>query len=81
MSFALTKTFMNPAKTLHYNQDGNGRDTYIHTFNGGFYPSRKTNGVEEIGKLSLPSDSPFLMHRYICNREATGKNFSGQHSF
>lgn len=50
MSQALTKTFMNPAKTLHYNQDGNGRDTYIYTHNGGFYPSRKTNGVEEIGK-------------------------------
>jgi hypothetical protein len=50
MTHSLTKSFMNPAKTLSYNVDGNGRDSYIHRTNGGFYPEVKTNGVEEIGK-------------------------------
>jgi hypothetical protein len=31
--------------------DGNGRDTYIFKTNGGFYPERKTNGIEEIGSF------------------------------
>ena len=43
---------MNPAKTQHYNMDGNGRDTYIFKTNGGFYPDRKTNGIEDIGKYT-----------------------------
>ena len=47
---SLTKTFMHPAKTLQYNQIGDGRDTYILRQNGGFYPDRKTNGVEDLGK-------------------------------
>jgi hypothetical protein len=50
MSQALTKSFMNQAKTSHYNVDGNGRDSYIFKTNGGFFPDRKTNGVEGIGK-------------------------------
>ena len=53
MTHSLTKTFMNQSKTQHYNMDGNGRDTYIFKTNGGFYPDRKTNGVEEIGKSPI----------------------------
>jgi len=41
---------MHPSKTQTYNRDGLGRDSYIATTNGGFYPDRKTNGIEEIGK-------------------------------
>lgn len=44
---------MHPAKTLQYNQIGDGRDTYIFRQNGGFYPDRKTNGIEELGKLYI----------------------------
>jgi hypothetical protein len=70
MSQSLSKSFMNPAKTLSYNTDGNGRDTYIFKTNGGFYPEVKTNGVEEIGKSHFfsQSDSPFA-HRFFCNRK------------
>ena len=37
-------------KNVQYNQTGDGRDMYIYVHNGGFYPAKKTNGVEEIGK-------------------------------
>ena len=53
MSQSLSKSFMNPAKTLSYHNDGNGRDSYIFNTNGGFYPEVKTNGVEELGKSHI----------------------------
>lgn len=46
MTHTLNNSFTNTAKTQQYNMDGNGRDTYIFKTNGGFYPDRKTNGVE-----------------------------------
>ena len=63
MTHSLNRSFANPAKTQHYTMDGNGRDSYIFRTNGGFYPDRKTNGIEELGKFRLP----LTKCRFICN--------------
>lgn len=82
MSSSLTKTFMHPAKTLQYNQIGDGRDTYIMRQNGGFYPDRKTNGVEEIGKylihLIIFVVIPICI-RLVCNCETKTQKLIGKH--
>lgn len=80
MSQALTKSHMNQAKTSHYNVDGNGRDSYIFKTNGGFFPDRKTNGVEGLGTFvtvkQRPQDSLASIHSkpVIYNNNGSGRD-------
>lgn len=46
----LSKTQMNGSKTLFYNGNGTGRDTYIYNNNGGFCPFKEPIKIESLGK-------------------------------
>ena len=40
-----------PARTLTYLNDGCGRDQYISSINGGFFPIKQATKIHEIGNL------------------------------
>jgi hypothetical protein len=40
-------------KSLFYNADGSGRDTYIYNPNGGFSPEKTPCKIEELGKSKI----------------------------
>jgi len=72
----LSKTYMRGlGKTSQYNQNGEGRDSYIYIHNGGFYPARKTNGVEEIGKSIIHSNQTIF--RFFRNCETKTQKLVG----
>ncbi len=47
----LTKSMMGQSKTQFYGTNGTGRDTYIHTTNGGFCPPIEKCQMESLGKV------------------------------
>jgi deoxyadenosine/deoxycytidine kinase len=54
---------------VNYNLDGTGRDTYIQSSNGGFFPEKQTNGLrktffDKLRNYDRPSTAQYLEKRF-----------------
>ncbi|CAI2381880.1 unnamed protein product [Moneuplotes crassus] len=73
-------TFSNTAKSIFYNPNGTGRDTYIHSNHGGFAVTKERNAQPDCGAMNskevhLTTSSPYIHSKPVhYSTNGTGRD-------
>lgn len=62
---------MSAAKTLKYSQNGTGRDSYIYTNNGGYYPPIPSVVKVDTGKYSKSNQRSSSTNNWVRPKKYT----------